>query len=192
MNDLTFEPVKDTRHSRFFENGWDWKMGNKDTLKEYLETKIGKPDNHYYWIEIDNIPVGILGLNIHPDHKQWQTIIYLQPENRKQNINETIHATLIHVFEEKQTPLIASIDISNIRSIKSFQTMLGKPGRPVHETTLNRKAILHQLVNPIQESEARKANHKVKENLLHRTVINGDLSRQINMLSIFSSNQTAD
>ena len=167
-------------------------MGNKDTLKEYLETKIGKPDNHYYWIEIDNIPVGILGLNIHPDHKQWQTIIYLQPENRKQNINETIHATLIHVFEEKQTPLIASIDISNIRSIKSFQTMLGKPGRPVHETTLNRKAILHQLVNPIQESEARKANHKVKENLLHRTVINGDLSRQINMLSIFSSNQTAD
>ena len=142
---LTLEPVSDMKYALPLEADWDWHLGNKPTLAGYLHSKLSKPDNYYFWILYNAHPVGIVGLNIHPDHKQWQTIIYLNKTSRGKGVNTFIHKTLSEAFTHTGVTLIASIDVKNTASINSFSKMLNSQGSIVLEQTLKREACIYIL-----------------------------------------------
>ena len=142
---LTLQPITDMQHALPLEKDWEWHLGNHPTLAGYLHSKINKPDNHYFWILHNAHPIGILGLNVHPDHNQWQTVIYLNKANQGKGLNVTIHKTLTEAFTHTGLTLIASIDVNNKPSIKSFAQMLGNQGTTVTEPKLKRTAQLHNL-----------------------------------------------
>lgn len=149
---VSLEKLVNHKHIEKLKQSWTWKLGNYETLEEYLQSKIENPNTHFYWILIQGKPAGITGILKHPDHTAFQTSTFIAEHYRGSNLN----LILKHSTAAFQTiNIISSVDVNNTASIKSLNKITNTTPTPIWEPKRKRHAHIYIItdITPTETSE---------------------------------------
>lgn len=159
---LLFNPVqvslKQIKHYikyECLEESWDWRMGDHDSLKEYLYNILNGPQTVLYWIIVNNDVAGITGFRPHPDYSHLQTITFLAENYRGKNLNKILKHSFSQAFSECNRKLIASVDAKNVASIKALNKITETSPEKVWEPKKGRTAFLYNITDIIPKETSK-------------------------------------
>jgi RimJ/RimL family protein N-acetyltransferase len=129
------------------EESWDWKMGNHDSLKEYIHNRLNKTKTVLYWVIVNNDVAGITGFLPHPDYVHLQTITFIAKNYRGKNLNNILKHSFSQAFNKVNIKLIASVDSKNVASMKALNKITDTCPEKVWEPKKGRTAFLYNITN---------------------------------------------
>lgn len=150
---VSLQKITNHKHTEKLKKSWTWKIGNYETLEEYLQSKIENPNTHFYWIMIQGEPAGITGILEHPDHAALQTSTLIAEPYRGSNLNLILKHSTAAAFTN--TDIISSVDSNNTASIKSLNKITNTAPSPVWEPKRKRHAHIYLIteITPTETAE---------------------------------------